>query len=271
MKSDSAEHPRDETGSTLSLPPEILPEAAEHEAQLVTEFASRYPDIHREWARLDLLHRIQVERRSTLIDTTKLRVAFEVLSAKAFSDSRAAYVTTQRGYLPASLSSLRGASEAIDLMKLFQAYPEEVEDWFQEDPKFKDFGWIRRKITPEDQPDPMFHRLLSYAMHANLRPLILFMGQRKHPTDNDFVLMPGPLHNEWTEFPAVFSLFLAMRAIAILHDQKTDLVTDLWRSEFRATMERHDSIRARVYETLARNLALIEQAQATPPSKEAAT
>ena len=268
MKSDSAEPPKGETGSTLSLPPKMLPKAEEHEAQLVTEFAARYPDIHREWVRLDLLHRILVERRSTLIDTTKLRVAFEALSAKAFTDSRAAYVTTRRGYLPASLSSLRGASEAIDLMRLFHAYPEEVEGWFQEDPKFKNFGWIRRKIETEEQPIPMFHRLLSYAMHANLRPLILFMGQRKHPTENDFVLMPGPLHNEFTEFAAGFSLFLAMRAIALLHDQKTDLATDLWRSEFRVTMERHDSIMARVHETLARNLALIEQAQAIPPSEE---
>ena len=189
----------------VSLPHELLPDSEEREAQLATEFTSRFADIAREWTELDLLHRILVERRSLLEDVTPIRLAFELLSAKAFSDSRAAFVLIQRGYTLASLGPLRAANDSIDLLKLFHFFPGEVKGWILEEPGFRDFAWIRKKLSAKEQQDTIFHRFLSRGMHANWRFILPFMGQRTHAADTRVLLVPGPLHTEWTEFAAAFS------------------------------------------------------------------
>lgn len=236
---------KDRIPVNYSFPSEPLPDVAETERQLATEFPNLFPDIVKQWSQLLTLHRILIERRATLEDNSELRVALDLLGSKAFADARAAQVLLQQGYAMASLGPLRAATEAADLMDYLLRSPAEAKLWLEEDKKFDRLDWIRKELPVDPSP---WYEFLNWGMHANWRFIPQLMRKEGSPLDTHYEIIPGPTRNEtFTELLSGAAIFAALKIIALLHDQHRDLVHDVWRTEYRSCLGRNKETQERVH------------------------
>ena len=228
---------KDRIRVNYSFPSELLPDVEEEERRLAKQFPEVFPEIVRQWSQLTTLHRILIEKRTALEDQSDVRIALDLLGSKAFADGRGAQVLLQQGYAMASLGPLRAALEAADLMDYLLKNPPEATHWLGEDQRFDRLDWVRKKLPVDPTP---FYEFLNWGMHANWRFIPHLMRKPGGPLDTLYEIIPGPVRNDfYTELLSSAAIFTALKIIAILHDHRRDLVSELWREQFDKCRDRN--------------------------------
>ena len=239
-----------------SLPREPLPNLEEAEAQLAADFHGLYEDVDELWVLISTLHTVLIEKRATLTEQSKLRIALDFLGAKGFADARTGYISLKHGYQMGSLGPLRAGFEGGDLMDYLSRVPGDAALWLAEDAKFDNLGWVRKHLPVDAGP---FYDFLNWGMHANWRMIPHLMRRGGNPLDTYFEIVPGPVRNNTlTEFLAGVSVTIALRVVALLHDHSPRLVSPVWSDQFRICVTRTEAVLTKIQARAKDSLALLE-------------
>lgn len=255
---------------TFSLSVRCLSDLEASEDDAVRRFTDHQAQEHELLSRLYVLHRLLMESRVALEDSSELRGALDLLGAKAFADARAAHILLARGYPLASLGPLRAAAEASDLMAYFLRHPDEVGPWQREDPRFDNLGWVRKKL-PQD-PTPTYE-FLAFGMHANWRLIPHLMAEEPDPLSIPlrYEMSIGPSANlQIIGLLAGLTALQVMKTIAALHDHRPDLVSQIWRDEFAVVQRQLGEVRGKHFKATLENLGLLNLSAAAIRRKQGA-
>lgn len=217
--------------TTYSPPRSVGRPLGQVEGEFAATFPSEFPVIARLWSDICTLHSILLERRTNLRDSSQLRTALDLLSAKGFADARGAQVLLERGYAMASLGPLRAALETSDLMRYFLARPDEVALWAAEDKKFDSLAWIRDEVDPVARNAYGF---MNWGLHPNWRLIPDMLREEVTPVDTHYEIVAGPVRGKsLTETLSAIALHQAIMVVAVLHEHNPQMVSDVWRDQFR--------------------------------------
>ena len=221
---------------TTYSPPIAPADFVATEAELASQFSAQFATLSGLWTKMLALHATLLERRAESDDASDLRLALDLLGAKAFTDARAAQVLLERGYGMGSLGPLRAAQESTELMQYFVLHPEEVEPWKADDKKFLRLDWVRDELPAVARES---HGFMNWGMHPNWGLIPEFLRKQIGPLDTHYELVAGPVRNaELTEALSISSVLNALLAVGVLFENPPMPMSDIWVGEYRAVTSR---------------------------------